>query len=90
MPYAWMRFSTMTAPALEGKTPTQIRDFARDVAGRSGGQLLDVYFDIGEEVAYALFKDLGRSEDIKRASREMGATGVTKMLDADQADAALK
>lgn len=86
MPYTWMRFSTMTAPALEGKTPQEIREAIRELVG---DRLLEVYFDVGEEVGYALFKDLGGSAETKQVSRAIGGLGSTKMLDADQAQKAL-
>ncbi len=85
MPYTWLGFSTMTTPAIRGKDPIEIRDYVRALAARSGGTVIDVYFDVGQEVAYALFKDLGGSVDTKRASRELGAISYTKLLDADQA-----
>jgi hypothetical protein len=90
MPYTWLGFSTMSAPAIQGRTPREIREIAREVAERSGGTLIEVYFDVGQEVAYALFKDLGGSAETKRASRELGGVSYTKLLDADQADNALK
>lgn len=86
MPYTWMRFSTATAPAIAGKTPQEIREHIR---GLVGDKLLDVYFDVGEEVGYVLFKDLGGSIDTKRISREIGGLGSTKMIDADQAEGVL-
>jgi hypothetical protein len=86
MPYTWMTFSTMTTPLLEGKSPRQIRD---EIAGLVGDRLIEVYFDIGKEVGYALCKDLGGSADIKYVSRQLGGLGVTKMLDADQAEGVL-
>jgi len=89
MPYTWMAFPTTTADDLKGKTPKEIRDFAeqeakerRDQGGKT--QLINVYFDIGKEVGYALYKDLGDSKEIKKASKKFGSIGVTKMLDADQ------
>jgi hypothetical protein len=78
-----MAFSTMTAPNIKGKTPQQIRRLVEELVG---DKLIEVYFDIGKETGYVLFKDLGGSADIKLVSRKLGATGVTKMLDADQAD----
>jgi hypothetical protein len=80
----------MTAPAVDGKSPAEIRRLCEDIAGRSGGTLVEVYFDVGSEVAYALFKDLGGSADTKRASRELGGVHYTKLLDAGQAELALK
>ena len=90
MPYTWLGFSTMTAPAVEGKSPMQIRELCEEIAGRSNGELVELYFDVGQEVAYALFRNLGGSIHTKRASRELGGVVYTKLLDAGQADAALK
>lgn len=87
MPYTWMAFSTMTAPAIAGKSPQQIRDHVRELVG---DRMIEVFFDVGQEVGYVLFKDLGGSVDTKRVSRELGGLGTTKMLDAGQAEAALK
>jgi hypothetical protein len=89
MPYTWMAFPTTTAEDLKGKTPKEIRDVAEGVAKErrdSGGrtELVGVFFDIGKEVGYALFKDLGDSREIKKVSTKLGAIGITKMLDADQ------
>lgn len=91
MPYTWMSFSTATSPEIDGKTPLEIREaFERSAAQRrdQGGetQLLGVFFDVGKEVGYALWKDLGDSREHKKASQKFGAIGVTKMLDADQAE----
>jgi hypothetical protein len=89
MPYTWLSFSTMTAPAIKDKTPCEITEYVRELAGRSGGTLLNVYFDVGKEVAYALIKDLGDSVDTKRASRDLGGVGFTKLIDCTQFEDAL-
>ncbi len=82
MPYTWLSFSTATSPNIEGKSPQDIRDFIDQV---SGGKALYVFFDVGKATGYVLFKDLGDSRETKRVSSELGGTGATKMLDADQA-----
>lgn len=90
MPFTWLSFSTMSAPAIEGKTPQEIYEIALAIAQRNpGSELKNVYFDVGREVAYALFKDLGDSVATKQASRELGGIGFTKMLDWRQAHKAL-
>jgi hypothetical protein len=86
VPYTWMAFSTETAPDIKGKTPKEIRQFIKDLVG---DKLREVYFDVGKETGYALFKDLGGSAEHKQMSHKLGATGTTKMLDADQAEEAL-
>jgi hypothetical protein len=90
MPYTWLSFSTMTAPAIKDKSPCEITDYVRELAGRSGGTLLDVYFDVGKEVAYALIQDLGDSVVTKRASRELGGVNFTKLINCHQFEEALE
>ncbi len=90
MPFTWMSFSTMSSPAIEGKTPHEIYEVVLAIAERNEGcELENVYFDVGREVAYALFKNLGDSVATKQASRELGGIGYTKMLDWKQAHRAL-
>lgn len=83
MPYTWLSFSTATSPNIAGKSPREIQDFInRDL---TEGKALYVFFDVGKPTGYALFKDLGDSRETKRVSNALGGTGITKMLDADQA-----
>lgn len=89
MPYTWLGFSTATTPFVGGKRPLQLRDDVAALVEHSGGTLVELYFDVGTEVAYALVKDLGGSVDTKRVSRELGGVKYTKMLDAEQAEDAL-
>ena len=90
MPYTWLGFSTATTPFVGGKPPLQLRDDVAELVQRSGGTLLELYFDVGTDVAYALIKDLGGSVDTKRVSRELGGVIYTKLLDAEQADGAVQ
>ena len=83
MPYTWLSFSTATSPNIVGKSPTEIQDFInKDL---TEGKALYVFFDVGKPTGYVLFKDLGDSRETKRVSNELGGTGATKMLDAEQA-----
>ena len=88
VPYTWLGFSTLSAPAVRGKSPMELRALCEEIAGRSGGELVELYFDVGQEVAYALFRNLGDSIDTKRASRELGGVAYAKLLDAGQAQGA--
>lgn len=90
MPYSWLGFSTATTPFVQGKSPLQLRDDVSELVAHSGGTLIELYFDVGTEVAYALVKDLGGSVDTKRVSRELGGVKYTKLLDAEQADGAVQ
>jgi hypothetical protein len=83
VPYTWLGFSTETKPFVAGKRPLVLRD---DINELSGGKLLELYFDVSKDVAYALFKDLGDSEATKRVSLAVGGVTYVKMLDAEQAD----
>ena len=86
MPYTWMRFSTASPPEISGQRPMAIRNYVEQVVRGEGGHLLDVYFDVGQPVGYALMKDLGDSAAHIRVSRAIGGLGATKMLDAAQAE----
>lgn len=88
MPFTWISFSTATAPILKGKSPQAMKDEIERIVGPE--VLLEVYFDIGKEVGYAHCRDLGDSKNIKLATKQIGALGVTKMLSADQAEEALE
>jgi hypothetical protein len=90
VPYTWLGFSTATTPFVRGKPPLQLRDEVDELVKQSGGTLLELYFDVGTEVAYALIKDLGGSVDTKRVSRELGGVKYTKLLDAEQAQGAIQ
>jgi hypothetical protein len=83
VPYTWLGFSTATKPFVAGKAPL---DLKKDIQELSGGTLLELYFDVSKDVAYALFKDLGDSEATKRVSLAVGGVSYVKMLDAEQAD----
>ena len=83
MPYTWLGFSTATRPFVEGKAPLDLKDAIQEL---SGGKLQELYFDVSKDVAYALFKDLGGSEDTKRVSLALGGVSYIKMLDAEQAN----
>ena len=83
MPYTWLGFSTASKPFVAGKGPLALK---ADIEALSGGTLLELYFDVSKDVAYALFKDLGDSEATKRMSLELGGVTYAKLLDASQAD----
>ena len=61
MPYTWLGFSTVDPR--QRQVSVQLRDDVAELwrSELSGGTLLELYFDVGKEVAYALIKDLGDS-----------------------------
>jgi hypothetical protein len=83
MPYTWLGFSTASKPFVDDKGPLALK---ADINALSNGTLLELYFDVSKDVAYALFKDLGDSEVTKRISLELGGVTYAKLLDATQAD----
>jgi hypothetical protein len=83
VPYTWLGFSTATKPFVEGKAPLDLKNAIQEL---SGGKLQELYFDVSKDVAYALFKDLGGSEETKRVSLAVGGVSYVKMLDAQQAE----
>jgi predicted RNA-binding protein associated with RNAse of E/G family len=86
-----MKLRTATPPELEmyHGDPQGFYDFVSGVIDRAGGELLDLYFDVGEELAYAIVKSLDDYLDVKAVSRILGAEGWTKMITVDQAVEAL-
>lgn len=92
MPYTWLGFSTAStefvAESLSGDLFSRIEELIR--SRDLGGSLDQLYFDVGQEVAYALFKDLGKGDDadgsvaVKTLSRELGGVEYKKLLSHEQ------
>jgi hypothetical protein len=65
--------------------PQGLRDFVRDVVERAGAELVELYFGIGEERAYAIVQSLDDYRDVKAVSRILGSEGFLKMVKAEDA-----
>ena len=92
MPFTWSAFSTASVPEITElrDDPLRLKDSVRQIVEAEGATLVELYFDIGREVAYALIKDFPNSPAAKRATRNLGSSELTKLLDAQQMDAALR
>jgi hypothetical protein len=72
--------------------PEALRDYVGRVvkAANSEAELLDVYFDVGSERAYAVVKNLDDDVEVKAVSRILGAEGYKKTVPADRASEAVE
>jgi hypothetical protein len=91
MPVGFMTLRTATPPELEAlrDDPEGFRQYVSDVFGRANARLIELYFDIGAELAYAIVEDLDDYKDVKAVSRILGAHGFIKMVKAPDAAEAL-
>jgi hypothetical protein len=92
MPVGWVGFSVATPPELEELKgdPPAMRDYVQDLVQRAGAQFLDLYFEVQQERAYALVRNLDEYRTAKAVLKILGADEYTKLLDADQAAEALQ
>jgi hypothetical protein len=92
MPVGWFGFSVATPPEIEElkDDPRAIRDYVQSLVERGGAQFLDLYFEVAQERAYALVRDLDDFKVTKAVLKILGADEYTKLLDADQAADALE
>ena len=72
--------------------PEGLRDYVAQVitAANDEAELLDLYFDIGKEQAYAVVKNLDDFVAVKAVSRILGAEGFTKTVPVDKASEAVE
>jgi hypothetical protein len=87
MPVGFMTLRTATPPELEElrDDPEGYRQYVSDVVERANAHLVELYFDIGAELAYAIVEDLDDYKDVKAVSRILGAEGFIKMVKAPDA-----
>jgi hypothetical protein len=92
MPVGWVGFSVATPPELlELKdNPPAMREYVESLVTRAGAQFEDLYFEVNQDRAYALVRNLDAYETTKAVLRILGADEYTKLLDADQAADALQ
>jgi hypothetical protein len=91
MPVGLMTLRTATPPELVElhDDPQGYYDYVRAVVERAGATLVDLYFDVGAELAYAVVESLDDYLDVKAVSRILGAEGFTKMVRVSQAAEAI-
>jgi hypothetical protein len=94
MPVGMMRLCTGPQCPLAQfhDNPKDLRDHVARVikAADENAELLDLYFDIGKEQAYAVIKDLDDYTKVKAVSRILGAEGFKKTVPVDDASEAVE
>jgi hypothetical protein len=87
MPIIWIGFSVATSPDVEQwkADPTAVKRYVHGVAEAAGGNLIELYYEVGGERACALIEDLDDFINIRSVARILGADEATKLLKADDA-----
>jgi hypothetical protein len=82
MPVGIMTLPTSKASELEAlhDDPQGFYDYVNGVTTRAGAKLIDLFFDVAAERAYAIVEDLDDYRDVKAVSRILGAEGFIKMV----------
>ena len=72
--------------------PRGLRDYVERVVKTANpdAELVDLYFDVGKEQAYAVVKDLDNDVDVKAVSRILGAEGYKKTVPTERASEAVE
>jgi len=94
MPVGFMKLPTGPQATLAPfrDDPEGLKNYVARVvsAAAEAAELKELYFDIGEERAYALVKDLDDYTAVKAVSRILGAEGFKKVIPVDKASEALE
>lgn len=99
LPQSWLRLSNGTPPQLEPyiDDPAGLKEFVESVLSsvrqvreeEAQTELIDLYFEVGRPVAYALVRGLDDPITMKAVCRTLGAEGFTKLLTVEQATLAV-
>ena len=99
MPQTWIKVPTGTPPWLEPfrDDPVGLKRFVegvvgyvREAYGERDAQVVDVYIEVDEPIAYVLVRDLDDPITLKAVCRYLGAEGFTKLLRVEQAAEAVQ
>jgi hypothetical protein len=101
MPVGWFGFSTATSPAVAdyADQPEELRDFVETLVANSNtipgntapaAALVELYFDVSRDRAYALIEGLDDFVATKAIARILGSDEYTKLVRADLAAQALE
>ena len=92
MPVGLLRLRTATPPELERfhDDPQGLRAFVSGVVQRAGAELIELYFDVGREHAYAIVESLDDYVTFKAVSRILGTEDYVKVLPVDKAVEAIE
>jgi hypothetical protein len=87
MPIIWMGFSVATSPDIDKwkSDPTAVKRYVQGVADAAGAELVELYYEVGQERACALITGLDDFINIRSVARLLGADEATKLLTAEQA-----
>ena len=87
MPIIWIGFSVASSPDVDKwkADPTALKRYVGGVAEAAGGELSELYYEVGKERACALITGLDDFINIRSVARILGADEATKLLTADQA-----
>jgi hypothetical protein len=92
MPVGLLRLRTATPPELERfhDDPEGLRAFVSGVVERAGAELIELYFDVGREHAYAIVRSLDDYVTFKAVSRILGTEDYVKVITVAQAVEAIE
>jgi hypothetical protein len=92
MPVGLLRLRTATPPELERfhDDPEGLRAFVSGVVERAGAELIELYFDVGREHAYAIVENLDDYATFKAVSRILGTEDYVKVVRVDKAIEAIE
>jgi hypothetical protein len=67
--------------------PEELKDYVARVIKQADdeAELIDLYFDVGKEQAYAVVRNLDDDAKVKAVSRILGAEGYKKTVPSDKA-----
>ena len=89
MPIIWIEFPTGSTKPVHDRAakPNALKAYVGKLvkAADPKAELIDLYFEVGAERAYAVVRNLDRYTDVKAVSSVLGATSATKLLNAAQA-----
>jgi hypothetical protein len=87
MPIIWMGFSVASSPGVDKwkSDPTVLRRYVGGVAEAAGGELEELYYEVGNDRACALITGLDDFIDMRSVMRILGADEVRKLLTPEQA-----
>jgi hypothetical protein len=91
MPIIWMGFSLASSPGVDKwkDDPATLKRYVGGVAGAGGGELIELYYEVGRDRASALISGLDNYVNIRTVMKVLGADEVTKFLGPDDASTGL-
>ncbi len=87
MPIIWIGFSVASSPDVDKwkADPTVLKRYVQGVAEAADANLIELYYEVGQEQAYALIESLDDFINMRSVARILGADEARKLVTADQA-----